>query len=151
MKKMLTRNALIFAAVLVVSGLVFAAAINSTFPTRSGSAQVVLSNNYDTAQVDTLKFVREATIEGLAFGAYWNDSIEVNNIIMRRVIGGVMCPVLAGDTLVGAYASTAASVSRTFTVTLAPLADQYWFFVNYDSALGVAGTPTARYTINKQY
>lgn len=136
-----------FLTAVVVIGVFMAA--QATLSYRSDRVAIV-SKTYAGLQVDTVKFSPPAGLSGLAFGIHLKDSSNLSKVIVRRVFDGVASAVIAGDTLTTTDTS-ATAVSYLKTVTLAPIPDQYWFIVTYDSvALQGVTTPTVVYGVVKQ-
>lgn len=130
--------------------------INS-IPHNQGILTESVTGDFADSEVDTVKYIRDGSgrLAGLAFACEWNDSVSVSLVTVRRIIDGTVQPLIAGDTLT-AYTSfsdlTAASEpnAKTATVTLAPLADEYWFIVTYAGSNNGVTAPTVKYMAKKQ-
>jgi len=134
-----------FALVLIGAG------INQGFQPSSYSKAIIDgTRTFANSQVDTLKYTRPSGLAGAAFSVAFGDSFSVTNVIMRRVVNNEVLAVVAGDTLVGAVAGTAAG-ARVATITLAPLVDEYRFFVTYAGSANGFTTPTVNYAIQQQF
>src|SRR5690606_10980541 len=97
---------------------------------RLGDATLKLSSQtYANGQTDTITYSREAGLSGLSFGIHFGDSVDFQNIVLRRVVNGQLAPFVTGDSLIatGGDSATAAG-ARLYTITLAPLAEQYKIF-----------------------
>lgn len=156
---------LVVPAALVVVFLALGAAstgINKQFEAGTGpKVRIGGSLTYSNSQssdttwpkvrkVDTLTYNRPAGLAGAAFSAYWADSVKIVSVIMRRVYDGVEAAVQVGDTTVAAFAGT--STSHKFaTITLAPLADAYRFYVTYDTTANGYTSGTVNYVIEQQF
>jgi hypothetical protein len=120
-----------------------------------GRSQTKSSGTYASAQVDTIKYTREAGLSGLSFEAHWKDSVNITNIVCRRVFDGVPNVVASADSLTTAADSSATAVSWIKTITLAPLAEQYWVIVTYATDAGAlnqgVSTPNVVYGFERQY
>lgn len=113
-----------------------------------------VTHSYTTSEVDTLIWNREGSVSALAFAAHFKDSVSVTSVIVRRVIDGQVQAVIAGDTLTpfNSFVSTSNTGSAvTAAVTLAPLADQYWFIITYAGSAQGFTSATAVYEGIKQY
>lgn len=146
------KQVILFVACLVlVVSFANAAGNNKTLTLRVGDASTaVTSVSYANSQVDTLKLAREAGVSTYSLSLSWADSVSITDIIMRRVNNGVMQAVLAGDTLMTTLATTAAQ-SKSVTITLQPMPEQYWFFVTYAGSANGVTSATARYSVQRVY
>ena len=142
---------------LVTTALLF---LGTTITTTNRGRHSFGTGTYAQDQTDTVKWAREENVKSLAFAARYNDTVEVVTARVLRVVNGK--PVqqgatTAGDTLTRLTAlaqTTTANIALGITtydaITLAPLADEYWVIVQYDTVCGVAGT-TVRYEFIKEY
>lgn len=101
-------------------------------------------------KTDTLTYNRPPGLAGALFSVYFGDSVKILSVIMKRVIGGIEMATQVGDTTVAAFTGTAAT-HKFATITLAPLADAYRFYVRYDTAGNGYTTPTVNYLIEQQF
>jgi hypothetical protein len=63
-----------------------------------------------------------------------------------------MQAVLAGDTLLGTFASTAnGGASKSLTIVLQPMPEQYWFFVTYAGSANGVTSNNVRYSVQRNY
>lgn len=150
MKKNLFYILMPIVAVIATASLVWAAGYNKSFPTRAGNSTTTVSAYEAASHVDTVKYYREAGVGALAFGIKWPDSLNIGKVIVRRIVSGKVTPVVAGDTLISLDTATATG-SRTKAVTMAPLADEYWFFVTYGASGNDITDSSVIYVLNKQY
>jgi uncharacterized membrane protein len=121
--------------------------LKSAVPSQAASQTA--TNTYADSQVDTVKLSRVAGLSALAFGVAIGDSVSITDVIVRRVIGGGTTAVAAGDTLYSSYATTAAG-KKLAAVTLAPVAEEYWFIVTYAGSANGVTSPTVTYTAVQQ-
>jgi len=134
-----------------------------------GKTVSTVTSVYGQGEVDTVKWNREKGVVGAAFSVTSSDTVNIQSIIVKRVVGGAVVgnAVVVADTIAGAAvsgtvpvsaesSSTAKSFVHSFTLT--PYADSYWFIVKY--ATGVTykngsgandSTFIATYKIHKQY
>lgn len=135
----------------VVSALFIFASGQITL-TGLGKAVSKNSKTYAASQTDTVIYNREVGDVNLSFAVHTKDSSNFTNAVLRRVIDGVAAPAVAGDTLFSSDSSASAR-SIVKTITLAPLADQYWIIVKYTANNGAIDqgttTPTVVYEVNK--
>jgi hypothetical protein len=104
-------------------------------------SQALYAATYANSAVDTLYYVRDPYLVSLAFSVHFKDSVSVTNAILRRIVGGELVALQAGDTLLtgadtnfvaGSIGSSAnPSYANIKAITLAPLADQYRIIVTY--------------------
>ena len=135
------------ASVLVALSLAYAASGQKTIPLANGKSTSSVTNTFANSQVDTVRFTREAGLSGLAFAFYSAESLSVTNVICRRVVNGRAQSVIAGDTIVGAFAFAGATADtmKLATVTLAPIPTEYWFIVTYAGSANGVTAPTVKY------
>lgn len=135
-----------------------------------GKTVSVTTSVYEQGGIDTVKWNREKGVQGAAFSVTGDDTINIQNIIVKRVVGGAVVgnAVVVADTIAGAAVSgtvpvsaeSSATAGKSFvhTFTLTPYADSYWFIVKY--ATGVTykngsgtndSTFVATYKIHKQF
>lgn len=116
----------------------------------SGKGTNYNTKAYDTSQVDTVRWYRDEGVQTLSFGMHWTDSVNINQVFVLRVINGTPTARVAGDTLTAftAFVTVAESSAQT-SITLAPLADEYWFIVQYSDTLLLPGT--VKYEVTKGY
>jgi hypothetical protein len=149
------KNKVIALLLLLAVGVtvVLAASGKVSFATNPNTEVSKTTNTYVNSQVDTLVFNRERGLSGLAFATRWKDSVKVTSILLRRVVDGIATAFITTDSLMTGLPYTAVLVDTTIhkTVTLAPLADQYWVIVTYVSSGNGVTTPTAVYEFIKQY
>lgn len=142
---------LFVACLMLVISFANAAGNNKTFALRIGDAATqVISVTYANSQVDTLKLAREAGVATYSLSMSFADSASLTKIIMVRVINGVQQDTLAGDSVMSTFACTAAE-SKTISWTVAPLPEQYWFFVTYAGSANGVTSPTVRYSVQRIY
>lgn len=144
---------LIFLLGLVVTTIdpALSAGNNKTFAIASGNNSTTpVSVSYANSQVDTLILWREAKASAYSLTCSWADSVSITNIILRRLVNGVLMPVVAGDTLLGATATTA-STSQCLTITLQPMPEAYRIIVTYASSANGVTSATARYSAQRVY
>lgn len=164
MKKSKVFEGLILA--LVAFGLIAAGSVSVT---GIGKTVSTVTSVYGEAEIDTVKWNREKGVVGAAFSVTSSDTVNIQNIIVKRVVGGAIVgnAVVVADTLAGAAVSgtvpvsaessaTAKSFVHTFTLT--PYADAYWFIVKYANGVTYQNgtgandsTFIATYKIHKQY
>ena len=120
-------------------------------PLRAGSPQTSVVVTYANSQVDTLRFIREPGLAGLSFAIRAKDSMSLTSVRVRRVVNGVMLAPVAGDTIITTVVSITNDTLKIATVTLAPLCDEYRFFITYAGSANGVTTPTAEYVFNRQY
>lgn len=137
-------------AVILTVTMVFSAGRTKSLPTRSGSAVTTVTSFAVASYVDTVKYYRESGVTALAFGVKWPDSLNIGKVIVRRVVSGKLTPAVAGDTLIS-LDTAAATGARTKAVTMAPLADEYWFFVTYGATLNDITDSSVIYVLNRTY
>jgi hypothetical protein len=140
----------------LVPALLFGAGNNKTVVNASDGATASVTATFAISYVDTVKFIRPVGLTAFAFAAEWQDSVSVTSVTYKRVIDGTPCAAATADTLSSFYAFTGTPTganpirSCVQAVTLAPLAEEYWFFVTYaGSACGVT-SPTVKYKIIQQ-
>lgn len=143
-------------ALLLVPVLLFGAGNKKTVVNNNDGSVASVTASYAKSYVDTVKFVRPPGLNAFAFAAEWQDSVSITSVTYVRVIDGTPCPAAAADTLSSFYAFTGTPTGANpiracvQAVTLAPLADEYWFYVTYaGSACGVTSA-TVKYKIIQQ-
>lgn len=141
---------------LLVPVLLMGAGNNKTVANVSDGSVAYVTASYAISYVDTVKFIRPAGLTAFAFAAEWQDSVSITSVTYKRVIDGTPCAAATADTLSSFYAFTGTPTganpirSCVQAVTIAPLADEYWFFVTYaGSACGVSSN-TVKYKIIQQ-
>jgi len=139
-------------AIVVACLLVIGASKEFSSQTTAGSQ---VTSTYSTASKDTLRYIREFGLTGLSLSVYTADSSNITDVIVKRKVSGVFLTVQAGDTLIASDSSATAKL-RVATLTLAPLADEYVFFVAFADTAGKTikqsfDSTTVTYKINKQY
>jgi hypothetical protein len=123
----------------------------------AGKVRSTVTGTFGNSEVDTVIWVREPGVTAIAFGIQAADTIDMSTTTaVRRIINGVAVTALAADTLANAEALAGTDylvpVASLDAVTLAPLAEQYWFIVTYHStANGTGTTNVVRYFLEKQY
>lgn len=100
----------------------------------SGEAMVSDTLFSSANKVDTIKVKREKGVAAMSYFMYTIDSSNVKSVVLRRVVNSVAEAAQVGDTLI-ALDSSATAKLRIKTVTLAPLADEYWFVVTYSAKI----------------
>lgn len=158
MKKKLLNKTVISVFILVVCvavavTVVWAASGQVTFVTNPNTAISKTTKAYATSQVDTLIFNRESGLSGLSFTAKWKDSVSITSILLRRIVDGKASAFITTDSIQTGLPYLATTVDTTMlkTITLAPLAEQYWVIVTYAASAQGVTTPTAVYQFQKQY
>ena len=122
----------------------------------------LIYGTYANSAVDTIYIQRDPYLSGIAFSAHWKDSVAVTNAILRRMIGGELMAVQAGDTLFTvADSNTVAtgitgsasnpSFSDTKTITVTPLCDQYRIIITYAATKNGVTNNKVDYIVQKQY
>ena len=131
---------------------------NIKIPSEDGSKAyvgVTFTNN----QVDTIFYQRPAILAGLAFSMTFDDSVVIQNVIMRRMVQNELMPVQVGDTVFKADSNFVAnfngstanpSYAKSTTVTLTPLCDAYVFFVTYGVIHCGTTNPKVYYVFQQQ-
>jgi hypothetical protein len=126
-------------------------------PTLTGIGREVskVSTTYASGRIDTVLYNREGGVAVLAFAVHTQDSSNITNIVLRRVVDGVYSPVISADSLVTAADSSAAERVILKSVTLNPMPDQYAFIVKYKANNGGldqgVSSPTVVYEVLKSY
>lgn len=149
------KYAAVFALLLIPALLLGAGNKKYVANTSDGSVAVVTAS-FANSYVDTIKFVRPPDLNAFAFSAEWQDSVSITSVTFVRVIDGTACAAAAADTLSSFYAftgtPTGANPIRAVTqaVTLAPLADEYWFYVTYAGSANGVTSATVKYKIIQQ-
>lgn len=155
MKKKYSTKYVIALLLLLAIGVTVALAASGqvTFSTNPNTAISKTSKAYAASQVDTLIFNRESGLSGLSFTAKWKDSVKLTNILLRRIVDGKASAFVTTDSIMTNLPYTATTNDTTLlkTITLAPLAEQYWVIVTYEATGNGVTTPTAVYQFNKQY
>lgn len=118
-------------------------------PVSNGPTTGVFTKTYANSQVDTLRYIRPPGLSALSFAPYWNDSVKITSIIVRRVSNGVTLSVIAGDTLATSLTGTS-TTARLYAVTLAPISEEYQVIVSYDTSANGVTTATVNYKFNQQ-
>lgn len=132
--------------------VVFAASGQVGLNTKIGLELTSKSKAYANSQVDTVIWTREGAAAAYAFAIHFKDSASVTSIQLRRVIDGVATGFATTDSLLtGALITPRADSTIVRTITLAPLADQYWVIVTYTSSGNGVTSPTAVYEVLKQF
>lgn len=147
------------AGVLLMATLIFAfyetvlaASGQVPIPLRDGEPVTKTSKAYANSQVDTIRFGREAGLAAVAFAIHVKDSASFTSIQLRRVIDGVATGFATTDSLLtGAVIAPRGDTTFVRTITIAPLADEYWVIVSYTSSGNGVTSPTAVYQIERQY
>jgi ATP-dependent Zn protease len=138
-------------ALVIVSIAVVQSGVNSVTP-NSDQPYDRVRIVYADSQVDTIKFQREKNLTALSFGFKHNDSANIKNVMMYRVMMAKAQPIQAGDTLISSYTSSSNTGAVKFvTVPLTPLAEYYWFVVSWQDSLNGTTNDTATFSFNKQY
>jgi len=156
MKKILSIVAVLALVVLTLSDSFGAGASFSTLA-RSTPEVDIISFNYGNSYVDTIKWVRPAGVSGISVGIYVADTLDVSTTSsIVRISNGVATTAIAADTLASLEALTCTDylvpTASLDAVTLAPLAQEYWFiFTMHSSANGTGTANTAQFRIYKQY
>lgn len=136
--------------------------------TGIGRSTSTVTNTYDANTSDTVKWARENGVVGLAFGISVTDSVQIKNVIVKRVVDGriVTIPAVAvADTIAGAAVSgtvpagadsAADAASFVHAITMTPYADEYWVIVKYDADgahtyKNAVDTNTVKYEFIKQF
>ena len=122
--------------------------------TNAGVMLVSNGKAYANSQVDTIIFSRDRAVAAASFAARWKDSVSITNAIVRRVYAGQVAAVVAGDTLTAfnTFASTSnTGTSVGATITMNPLADQYWIILTYAGSNNGYTSATAVYEVGRQY
>lgn len=149
------RKMFVFVLLALVAMVLMGASGKKNVPLSSGTATTVLQTAYVSAQVDTLVVTREAGLSAASFGIYAADSINISKVILRRVVNGYPLAVQVGDTLMSAADSAASSYTALKAITLAPVCEQFWIIVTYNTDKnGINQSKdanTVRYAINRQY
>lgn len=160
------KNKSLVAAVLAIVAIALMAATGTfTGIDRATSVAVTSTGTYSQGGIDTIKWAREKGVAALALGIYVTDSSNIQNIVVKRVVQNKIVgnAVAVADTIAGAASSgvvpvsadsSADAASFVHAVTLAPFAEEYWFFVKY--ATGVTyknafDTNYVTYKLIKQY
>lgn len=123
----------------------------------NGKVRSSVNGTFGASEVDTVIWVREPGVTAISFGMYVADTCDMSTTTaVRRIINGVAVTAITADTLANAETMAATDylvpVSTLDAVTLAPLAEQYWFIVTYHStACGTGTSNTITYFLEKQY
>lgn len=129
-----------------------------TLVKRADVGQSTGTKTFANSQVDTVRWKREEGVSAAAFAAFWTDTVSITQVVVLRVIDNTVTARVAGDTITAFSAKAIAANVTTLnaaivgTVTMAPLADEYWFQVTYaGSNNGAAGTRNVTYKVLKTY
>jgi hypothetical protein len=150
MNKNISYALLPIVAIFVFAAMAVGAGRTKSLPTRSGSSVTTVSSFAVASYVDTVKYYRESGVTALAFGLKWPDTLNIGKVIVRRVVSGKLTPAVAGDTLIS-LDTAVATAARTKAVTMAPLADEYWFFVTYGATVNDITDSSVIYVLNRTY
>lgn len=137
----------------LVASFAFAAGNKKTLTPSVDGRVATVTATFASSYVDTVKWIASAGVSAAAFAAEWQDSVSVTSVTFVRVVDGTAMAAAAADTLSSFYAftgtPTGAAPVRAVTqaFTLAPLADEYWFYVTYASSANGVGTPTVKYKV----
>lgn len=155
-KKLLLYSGLV--AFIVVAGYYVALAASGqvTFTLRAGEAVTKTSKAYADSQVDTLRIAREPGLQTLGLAIHWKDSVSVTTALIRRVTDGKATGIFSASPNDSLFQTPATIVARGDTtvvrpITLAPLADEYWVIITYAGSANGVTTPTAVYSVQRQY
>jgi hypothetical protein len=142
--------------VLVLSVSIASAGIKTLASGGNTNQAVAVSGTYANSQVDTVKFRLQGGEKTLGFGAYYADSVQVVEGIVRRVVNGTVCAVRAGDTLsvlsaASAIAGSQAATTYLDTVTLDPTAEEYWVIITYAGTVQGTTAPNLSYRLYRTF
>lgn len=143
--------------IIVIAGIIAIVIVATGAGVNTRLSGIDLANSkyvgtYANSQVDTIKWAREASCSGAAFAIHLKDSASVTSVILRRIIDGKVSKAILADTLTNvAWVSITNDSVATQTITLTPLADEYWFFVTYAGSANGVTTPTVTYEVIKQF
>lgn len=100
----------------------------------SGEGMVSDTLFYVSGKTDTIKVKREKGVVAMSYFIYTNDSSNLQSVVLLRTVNDVAMAAQVGDTLISSDSSGAAKL-RIKTVTMSPLADEYWFVVKYATTI----------------
>lgn len=158
-----------FLVALVGIVLTFALVAATVSVSGIGKATSTVTTTYGQGDVDTVKWAREKGVVGASFSVSSSDTVNIQSIIIKRVVNGAIVgnAVAVADTIAGAAVAGTVPVSaessatlKTFVhaVTLTPYAEEYWFIVKYATGVtfkngsgGFANSYLAKYRVHKQF
>lgn len=119
------------------------------------------NGTFANSQTDTIHIPLEAEHSTIAFGAHFQDSVNITNVIVRRIVNGEPASVVAGDTIqsafidtsVAGYRGTAANPSSSFlkSITIGPKPDEFWVIVAYASSKNGVTNAKVRYEFTQSH
>lgn len=113
----------------------------------SHTAFTLTSGTFAKSQIDTIYYSRPEGLSGLAFSAHFKDSMKIQVVIAKKLVGGEPLVLVTADTLAeftgfndtsssamgfqGSSGNPSSSVSAV--VTLTPYCDAFMFIIKYDT------------------
>jgi hypothetical protein len=136
------KKILVVAVISVVAVVLMGATLSFT---GMGKLISTASGTYAASQKDTVNYTVEGIETSLRFYFQAGDSVSITNVIVRRLVGSTVFPVVAGDTLIGAV------VSVTNDTLLSGAINTYQIRVTYAASGQGVTSPTSKYFIVKKY
>jgi hypothetical protein len=136
------KHLLVLFAVILTCALFMGAQL--TLP-QNFKPSTTVASTFANSQVDTVTYTVDGSERLLGFYGSWADSVSVTNVITRRIYNGSYLAVVAGDTIIGATVSTAASAVARGSVPWTVPCEKIAFIVTYAGSGNGVTTPTDQY------